>query len=564
MMKRLARTSCLMAVLLVSAAPVLAQETVRGPDGRYRVVIPGTGKAKTTTPATPQTAPVTTPAAPTLKPYDPPAAPPGPPADVIVNVSGGQLGGEALSDGTFAFKAVPFARPPVGPLRWTAPQDAPVWSGVRFSQESAPGCLQAAYGWQDDISQRSSEDCLYLEIRTPSFNSGAKKPVMVFIHGGANRAGAGAGTISSSLGRRDVVVVSLQYRLGVFGFLSHPALTVEQGGASGNYALMDQIKALQWLHDNIARFGGDPDNVTLFGHSAGGQDVGLLMASPLARGLFHRAIAQSGTPQFGFAPRTLAQNETLGIKLAEQFSNDPADGAKALADLRRAPAMALQQAGDKLTPAMEDASFIWDQATVDGRVLPKAPAEIFKVGEGAKVPLIIGVSARELGLADVNASLYGAIATRFGEERGKVLRFYKLDVKKNPKPDDLLGDVSLQLSTDIMLRCPADWMARQITKSGGTAYLYQLDIDADPKAKVHHGSELSFVFNDRPKGVKEDRWPRLMDYWVQFATTGDPNRKGLDNWPTYGRKARYIEFTRKGSQIEDNMREDICAVLDRP
>ena len=563
-MKRLAQTSCLMAVLLISAAPVMAQETVRGPDGRYRVVIPGTGKPKTTTPATPQTTPVTTPAAPTLKPYDPPAAPPAPPADVIVNVSGGQLGGEALSDGTFAFKAVPFARPPVGPLRWTTPQDAPAWSGVRFSEDSAPGCLQAAYGWQDDISQRSSEDCLYLEIRTPSLNNGARKPVMVFIHGGANRAGAGAGTISSSLGRRDVVVVSLQYRLGVFGFLSHPALTAEQSGASGNYALMDQLKALQWLRDNIARFGGDPDNVTIFGHSAGGQDVGLLMASPLARGLFHKAIAQSGTPQFGFAPRTLAQNETLGIKLAEQFSNDPADGAKALADLRRAPAMALQQAGDKLTPLMEDAGFIWDQATIDGRVLPKAPAEIFKAGEGAKVPLIIGVSARELGLADVNASLYGAIATRFGEQRGKVLRFYKLDVQKNPKPDDLLGDVSLQLSTDIMLRCPADWMARQITKSGGTAYLYQLDIDADPKAKVHHGSELSFVFNDRPKGVKEDRWPRLMDYWVQFATTGDPNRRGLDDWPVYGRKARYIEFTRKGSQIEDNMREDICAVLDRP
>ncbi|CAL4866599.1 Para-nitrobenzyl esterase [Asticcacaulis sp. MM231] len=563
-MKRLAQTSCLMAVLLCSAMPVMAQQTVRGPDGRYHLVLPGTGRAKTTTPATPESAPAAAPAASALKPYDPPAPPPGPPADVIVNVSGGQLGGEALSDGTFAFKAVPFARPPVGDLRWTAPQDAPAWSGVRFSKESAPGCLQAAYGWQDDISKRSSEDCLYLEIRTPSLNNGAQKPVMVFIHGGANRAGAGAGTISSSLGRRDVVVVTLQYRLGVFGFLSHPALTAEQNGSSGNYALMDQIKALQWLRDNIGRFGGDPDNVTIFGHSAGGQDVGLLMASPLARGLFHKAIAQSGTPQFGFAPRTLAQNETLGIQLAERFSNAPAYGAKALADLRRAPAMVLQQAGDTLTPPMEDAGFIWDQATVDGRVLPKSPAEIFKAGEGAKVPLIIGVSARELELADVRASLYGAIATRFGEQRGKVLRYYKLDVKKTPKPDDLLGDVPLQLSTDIMLRCPADWMARQITASSGTAYLYQLDIDADPKARVHHGSELSFVFNDRPKGVKADRWPRLMDYWVQFATTGDPNRKGLDDWPVYGRKGRYIEFTRKGSKVESAMREDICMVLDRP
>ncbi len=552
---------CLLA--LIVALPATAQEPLRGPDGRYRMVLPGKTLPK----------PVTMPAAqPDMQPYVSPAIPQidaplpaGPKPDIIVPVTGGQLGGEAWSDGTFAFKAVPFARPPVGPLRWTPPQDMPAWQGVRFSQTSAPGCLQADYGWQTKISKASSEDCLYLEIRTPSLKHGAKKPVMVFFHGGANRAGAGEGTISSDLGKRDVVIVTLQYRLGVFGFLSHPALTAESSNhASGNYALMDQIKALQWLRDNIASFGGDPDNVTIFGHSAGGQDVGLMLASPLARGLFNKAIEESGTPQFGFALRTLSQNETLGIKLAEQFSNDPADSPKALADLRKAPAMALQQAGDKLDPPMEDAGFIWDQATVDGYVLPKSPAEIFRAGEGAKVPLIIGVSARELMLADVNASLYGAIATRFGDDRGKAMRFYKLDIDKTPKPDEVLGDVPLQLSTDIMLRCPADWMARQVTAAGQQAWFYQLDVDADPRDDVHHGSELSFVFNDRLKGVKEDRWPRLMDYWVRFAKTGDPNRKGLDDWPHYGRKGRYIEFTRKGSKTEDGMRSGICKLLDRP
>ena len=541
---------CLLA-LIATALPATAQEPMRGPDGRYRMVLPGKIPV---TPVQPVTATVTPPV----------VMPAGPAPDVIVPVSGGQIGGETWKDGTFAFKAIPFARPPVGALRWTPPQDVPAWSGVRFSQASAPGCLQADYGWQTKISQASSEDCLYLEIRTLSLNRSARKPVMVFFHGGANRAGAGEGTISSDLGKRDVVVVTLQYRLGVFGFLSHPALTAEQGGASGNYALMDQIKALQWLRDNIASFGGDPHNVTIFGHSAGGQDVGLMLASPLARGLFSKAIEESGTPQFGFAPRTLAQNEILGIKLAGQFSHEPADSAKALADLRKAPAMALQQAGDKLEPPMEDAGFIWDQATIDGYVLPKSPADIFKAGEGAKVPLIIGISARELMLADVSASLYGAMATRFGENRGKAMRFYRLDVDKTPKPDEILGDVSMQLSTDIMLRCPADWMARQMTTAGQQAWLYQLDIDADPKADVHHGSELGFVFNDRPKGVKEDRWPRLMDYWVQFAKTGNPNGKGLDDWPHYGRKERYIEFTRKGSQTEDGMRADICALLDRP
>jgi para-nitrobenzyl esterase len=562
---------CLLAVLM--ALPAMAEPTLRGPDGRYRLVLPG--RKATPANAPPQAVPavlapqVTNAPLPDGAPVPVVEARPvvasGPMPDVIVPISGGQIGGEAWKDGTFAFKAVPFAAPPVGRLRWTAPQDAPVWSGVRFSQDSAPGCLQADYGWQTKTSQASSEDCLYLEIRTPSLSHDAKKPVMIFFHGGANRAGAGNGTIYSDLGKRGVVVVILQYRLGVFGFLSHPALTAESPDhASGNYALLDQIKALQWVKANIASFGGDPENVTIFGHSAGGQDVGLMLASPLARGLFQKAIEESGTPQFGFAPRTLAQNETLGIKLAEQFSNDPPDSTRALADLRKAPAMALQQAGDKLDPPMEDAGFIWDQATVDGYVLPKSPAEIFRAGEGAKVPLIIGVSARELGLADVNASLYGAIATRFGDNRQKVMRFYRLDVDKKPKADPVLGDVAMQLSTDIMLRCPAEWMARQVTAAGQQAWLYQLDVDADPKADVHHGSELNFVFNDRPKAVKKDRWPRLMDYWVSFARNGDPNGKGLDDWKPYGHKGRYIEFTRKGSRIEDGMRADICARLDRP
>lgn len=553
---------CLLAVII--ALPAAAQEPVRGPDGRYRMVLPGNRSPK---PVRPMATPVVQADKPHLSPAMVTADPPvsaGPRPDVIVAVSGGQIGGEAWKDGSFAFKAVPFARPPVGPLRWTPPQDVPAWAGVRFSKESAPGCLQADYGWQSKISQASSEDCLYLEIRTPSLNHNAKKPVMVFFHGGANRAGAGEGTISSNLGKRDVVLVTLQYRLGVFGFLSHPALTAEQNGASGNYALMDQIKALQWVKANIAGFGGDPDNVTIFGHSAGGQDVGLLLASPLARGLFNKAIEESGTPQFGFAPRSLAQNEALGIELAEQFSNAPAASAKALADLRRAPAMALQQAGDTLSPPMEDAGFIWDQATIDGYVLPKSPAEIFRAGEGARVPLIIGISARELMLADVSASLYGAIATRFGDNRGKALRFYRLDIDKTPKLDRVFGDAAMQLSTDLMLRCPADWMARQVTAGGQRVWLYQLDIDADPKADVHHGSELSFVFNNRPNDVKTDRWPPLMDYWVQFARTGDPNRKGLDDWKPYGGKGRYIEFTRKGSRSEDGMRSDICKLLDRP
>ncbi|MEI9905605.1 MAG: carboxylesterase family protein [Asticcacaulis sp.] len=320
------------------------------------------------------------------------------------------------------------------------------------------------------------------------------------------------GTISSAIATKDVVIVSIQYRLGVFGFLSHPALTAESGvGASGNYALMDQIKALQWVQANIAQFGGDPYNVTLMGHSAGGQDVGLLLTTPLARGLFQKAIEESGTPQFGFSARTLAQNEAMGVALAGQFSHAAPNSAQALADLRAALARDLQTAGDKLQAPLEDQSFIWDQATVDGYVLPRAPEEVFRAGEAAKVPLLIGVSARELTLADVSADYNKALAARFGASAGVVDAHDGHD-------DPLYGDRVMQLSTDILLRCPADWIARHMA---GPVYLYQLDVDRD--GVVHHSSELNFVMNARPAGKDDGAWPplaRLLDAVRQNRRAG--------------------------------------------
>ncbi len=253
----------------------------------------------------------------------------------------------------------------------------------------------------------------------------------------------------------------------------------------------------------------------------------------------------------------------MGTALAKQFSAAAPDSAQALSDLRRAPAAALQTAGDALAAPLEDQSFIWDQAVVDGYVLPKSPHDIFKAGEGAKVPLIIGVSARELGLADVNASVYGAIQSRFGHNRFKALGFYGLDIRTDPKPDPLLGDVSTQVSTDIMLRCPAVWMADELTEAGQQVWLYQLDVDAGD-GPVHHGSELSFVFNNRPEGRKAKTWPPLLDYWARFAATGDPNGRGLPDWPDHGKAGRYIEFTARGAKADKGLRTPICNLLDRP
>ncbi|MGZ3305895.1 MAG: carboxylesterase family protein, partial [Asticcacaulis sp.] len=164
-----------------------------------------------------------------------------------VTVTGGAIAGDRLPDGTFAFKAIPFAAPPVGDLRWAPPADPVPWTGVRAAHDSAPACMQANYGWNADLAKTSAEDCLYLEVRTPTLDPHARLPVLVFIHGGANRAGGATGTIMSGFPSKGVIIVSIAYRLGVFGFLSHPAQTAEQNGASGNYALMDQVKALQWV-----------------------------------------------------------------------------------------------------------------------------------------------------------------------------------------------------------------------------------------------------------------------------------------------------------------------------
>ncbi|ESQ75540.1 carboxylesterase/lipase family protein [Asticcacaulis sp. AC402] len=563
------RTSLIGVAMAALATAVTAQTPTQAPNGRYRVVMPGV-QARLKPPVV---KPVVQPAAQPIAQQSLDALPPPPPAperlppppveprpDIVVTTATGLLGGEKLWEDSHVFRAVPFARPPVGDLRWRAPQDPLSWQGVRYTKDSAPACLQVDLGWQSAMSQSSDEDCLYLEVRTP--DTKAKLPVMVFIHGGANRAGGAAGTVMAGFASKGVVIVSIPYRLGALGFLSHPALTQEQGGASGNYALMDQVKALEWVRDNIAGFGGDPGNVTIFGHSAGAQDVGLLLTSPLAKGLFQKAISQSGPPQFGLPARSLAQNEAIGVELARRYSMNAPESAAALADLRRQPAMALQIQADQIPPPVEDASFIWLQAIVDGKVLPRAPEDVFRSGEAARVPLIIGVSARELGLHGGPDNIYKAVFKAFGEGRFKAMSFYRIDKGKPPKADPLLGDTAMQISTDIMMRCPADWTAAQMTRAGNSAFLYHLGVDKD--GKVHHGSELDFVMNPRPDGQGDETWPPLLDYWVNFAKTGDPNAPGLPRWPVYGDDRSYIDFTTKGPYARTELRGPVCSLLDRP
>src|SRR5258708_1445993 len=227
----------------------------------------------------------------------------------VVPVSGGTIRGSGWN-GSFLFRGIPFAAPPVDDLRWKPPQPVIAWRGVREATAQPASCVQNDQGWNYSDFLIGKEDCLTLDVRTPSMTG--KLSVLVWIHGGSNRAGGPNDIVLSDVGNQ-VVIVGVRYRLGIFGFLSHPALTTEQG-ASGNYGIMDQIAALRWVHDNIAKFGGDPNNVTIAGESAGSQDVSLLLAAPAARGLFQKAIMESGTPGFGMTFRTLKDAERIGIQ----------------------------------------------------------------------------------------------------------------------------------------------------------------------------------------------------------------------------------------------------------
>jgi para-nitrobenzyl esterase len=321
-----------------------------------------------------------------------------------VEVSGGTVEGSTAGDDA-VFRGIPYAAPPVRELRWRPPAPVTPWSGVRDASRPAPACLQKSEGWNKANYLHASEDCLTLDIRTSSLTG--KRPVMVWIHGGSNRSGSSGGPADSNMTDHGVVHVGVQYRLGLLGFMSHPALSAEQGGASGNYALMDMIAALQWVHDNIARFGGDPGNVTIYGESAGSQDVSLMLAAPAAQGLFHKAILQSGTPGFGMSYRSLAEAEAVGMQLDQK-----ADAGGDLDRLRALSPVALLDLQQEVSdPAAELGRSTWLRATIDGRVLPEAPDRL--IARNAPKPVIIGVDKVEFGPGDDNGDLLALAETWF-------------------------------------------------------------------------------------------------------------------------------------------------------
>ncbi|VVT21955.1 Carboxylic ester hydrolase [Sphingomonas sp. EC-HK361] len=480
-------------------------------------------------------------------------------AGPVVATDDGPVRGQAIPGGGGVFRGIRFAKPPVGPLRWRAPERPVPWRQPVDAITEHAACPQPVYGdWNRAASGAGAEDCLFLDVRTPMLRTGAKLPVMVWIHGGGNRAGAGSGTVESRITDRGIVVVSIQYRLGALGFLSHPALSREQGGHSGNYALMDQQLALSWVQRNIAAFGGDPARVTIAGESAGAQDVALHQLAPASRGLFAQAIQESGTAGFGVPPRSLAQNERLGMLITAKAGLAAASGTAALRQLPVGRIIAAQEAVD--VPDLDDDSFIWLQAVVDGRVLRDTPARLLESGRVNAVPLLIGMNARELTLHGGRPAAVATIRREFGNNADAALAFYGLQPGGTPVDDPRLGDVTLQLADDLTFRCPTIATSVALSARGAPIWQYQFDYTPPSGSAVSHASEVRYVFDRSRTGE-----PPLQDYWVRFVKTGDPNGTGLPAWPAFTRaRPAYLGFGNAGPVAGKGLRASICRLRDVP
>ncbi|MBB5211991.1 carboxylesterase/lipase family protein [Microbulbifer hydrolyticus] len=472
----------------------------------------------------------------------------------VVAVVQGKLRG-VVDRGLRVFKGIPYAAPPVGERRWKAPGAPVTWPGVRDAAVFGPGCMQPSlpkdYFYADEPPSKS-EDCLTLNIWAPP--SSHRAPVIVWIHGGGLGIGSSASPLydGGNFARRGVVFVSLNYRLGALGWLAHPALSAESGdGISGNYGLLDQIQALEWVRDNVAAFGGDPGNVTIMGESAGALSVSYLLTSPLARGLFHRAIAQS--PNARAFPEL--QQSVYGMPSAEQIGAGiaRAAGAADLEALRALDVDALQRAatGQHFRP----------QGTVDGRVLPAQIIDIFDARRQAQVPLLAGFNSGEvktqlllLPKPPSSADVYTAeIRKRYGDLAPAFLRLYPAS--------DIRGSMLAALR-DAVYGWATERMVRLQAAAGQPAYLYLFDhCDAETAARdlcAFHASDLPYVFGQIGPGASlPANWPRpegaadralseaMLDYWVSFARSGVPGGQGLPEWRPYSKGQSYMHFAER-------------------
>jgi len=483
---------------------------------------------------------------------------------LVVKTGDGPVRGVARNGGGAEFLGIPFAQPPVGELRWHEPLPAKAWDGVRDAKGYSAPCAQPDLGsWNRHDAETGQEDCLYLNVVTPEWPAKKLLPVMFWIHGGANEGGTAMSRLytGGTLPNHGVVLVGVNYRLGVFGFLAHPELTGESAHrASGNYGLMDQILALKWVIANIERFGGDPKNITVFGQSAGAIDTGLLMVSP-AKGLFQKAIQESGAA-FTAPVTSLAEAEGEGKQFAAAMGAPV--GAGQIAYLRAIPA------GDLIKKSTTHEPRTRFGPDVDGWVLPKSPTALFAAGEESPIPVIFGTTTKEFESKASPEMLRGMIAAMAGAFAPEALKVYGLAGDGTGTADPVYGSPADQIAADVTFRCPATAEGRWHTAAHHAAYEYEFDHAVPGQAAAIHSSDLGFVFGFYPKtgnlaGSYSDTDFKVSDmvesYFTNFARTGNPNGEGLPNWPEFGAAAAYVKFTQSGTvdQAQD-LRGNACKV----
>ena len=478
-------------------------------------------------------------------------------SNLIVDTKSGKVKGIARTTGGAQFLGIPYAQPPVGELRWREPAPVTPWKDVKDASSFGAPCAQPELGeWNRRNAESGKEDCLFLNVMTPSWPAKALLPVMFWIHGGGNVGGTASSPLykDGTLVQHGIVLVTVNYRLGVFGFLAHPGLTRESAHkASGDYGLMDQIAALRWVHDNIAKFGGDPSNVTVFGQSAGAQDAGILMTSPLVKGLFQKVISQSGSPLNPNMP-SLSDAEKNGEKLAVALKA-PA-GEDAIKFMRRLTTGDLLKAGENHDTTQPPEI----GPDVDGWVVPHLPAEVFEAGQQMAVPLLIGSTTREFGSSATPDELRKTITEVMQDSAPAALAAYGLMGGGQGTTDPLYGSVANQWLADLLFRCPASTQAAWHNAAKHPAYQYQFEhaIPGQEAEGSVHSADLPYVFGYYPKsgnisgkfGDVDFRIAELMEkYWTNFAKTGKPNGEGLPNWPEYDGSQAYIEITQDGNVV---------------
>jgi para-nitrobenzyl esterase len=480
------------------------------------------------------------------------------------DVTGGRVAG-AVANGIASFKGIPFAAPPVGALRWKAPQPVKSWTGIKQASSYGLSCIQdAAAAKLFNAPEGVSEDCLYLNVWTPAKSATESLPVMVWIYGGGFVLGQTSVPVydGTKLAEKGVVLVSVAYRVGAFGFLAHPDLSRESGKGSGNYGLQDQIAGLQWVKANIAKFGGDPNRVTIFGESAGGIAVSMLAASPAAKGLFQRAISESGG-SFGSAKYSNEGGVIVPpLKVAE------AKGKAFLDKLGASSIDAARQLDANKVQAAQGPGLAAFWPVFDGNVLPGDQYELYQARRFNDTPVLIGTNSDEGALflqpGVTVAGFEQQVRGGFGTQADAILAAYPhaTDAEAVKSTKDLFRESNFAWHTWA-------WAMLQTERGKGKAYVYYFD-HRTPRTPngANHGDEIGYVFRNlggpaigvpgppppvRPEDTKIS--DLMSSYWVNFAKNGDPNGPGLTVWPAFSPSAQnaMIFDTQPGARPLPNM-----------